>query len=155
MDVGLDRPLGARLAGLGRVLAVLQPARVVDVPGRGDRRHRGRFDVRGGQTTLHVESVDADGSPRDFYSTSAVVVGPISAREVPLVQIAPGVYEAPLGEIESGAYGLRITQTRPGSTPLGRTVGLVAPTAAEYRLLGANEPFLTALADCDRRGRRS
>ena len=104
------------------------------------------FDVRGGQTTLHVESVDADGSPRDFYSTSAVVVGPdFSSTEVKLVQIAPGVYEVPLGEIDSGAYGLRITQTRPGSTPLGRTVGLVAQTAAEYRLLGANEPFLTAL----------
>ena len=43
VDVGLDRSLGARLAGLGRVLAVLQPARVVDVPGRGDRRHRGRL----------------------------------------------------------------------------------------------------------------
>jgi uncharacterized membrane protein len=104
------------------------------------------FDQRGGQTTLHVESVDADGSPRDFYSTSAVVVGPdFSSSEVDLVQVAPGVYEVPLGEIESGAYGLRITQTRPGSTPLGRTVGLVAPTAAEYRLLGANEPFLAAL----------
>jgi uncharacterized membrane protein len=104
------------------------------------------FDVRGGQTTLHVESVEADGSPRDFYSTSAVVVGPdFSSNEVELVQIAPGVYEAPLGEIDSGAYGVRVTQTRPGSTPLGRTMGLVAATAAEYRLLGTNEPFLTAL----------
>ncbi len=104
------------------------------------------FDVRGGQTTLHVESVESDGSPRDFYSTAAVVVAPdFSSSEVKLVQIAPGVYEAPLGEIDPGAYGVRVTQTRPGSTPLGRTVGLVAPTAAEYRLLGTNEPFLTAL----------
>jgi hypothetical protein len=104
------------------------------------------FDTRGGATTLHVESLDADGSPRDFYSTSAVVVGPdFTSSEVSLVQVAPGVYEAPLGEIESGAYGVRVTQARPGSTPLGRTVGLVAPTAAEYRLLGPNEPFLTAL----------
>jgi hypothetical protein len=55
------------------------------------------------------------------------------------------VYEVPLGELDSGAYGVRITQTRPGTTPLGRTVGLVAPTAAEYRLLGSNEPFLGAL----------
>ena len=104
------------------------------------------FDQHAGQTTLHVESVDADGSPRDFYSTSAVVVGPdLTASEVPLVQIAPGVYEAPLGEIDAGAYAVRVTQTRPGSTPLGRTVGLVAPTPAEYRQLGTNEPFLTAL----------
>jgi uncharacterized membrane protein len=104
------------------------------------------FDSRGGQTTLHVESVESDGSPRDFYSTTAVVVGPdFTSSEVDLVQIAPGVYEAPLGEIQSGAYGVRVTQARPGSTPLGRTVGLVAPTAAEYRLLGVNEPFLNAL----------
>ena len=34
------------------------------------------FETVGGQTTLHVESVEADGSPRDFYATSAVVVGP-------------------------------------------------------------------------------
>ena len=38
-----------------------------------------------------------------------------------------------------------MTQTRPGSSALGRTIGLVAPTAAEYRLLGADEPFLAAL----------
>ena len=104
------------------------------------------FDTQGGQTTLHVESVEADGSPRDFYSTKAVVVGPdFTTADVDLVQVAPGVYEVPLGEIDSGAYGVRITQTRPGSTPLGRTVGLVAPTAAEYRLLGTNEPLLTSL----------
>jgi hypothetical protein len=38
-----------------------------------------------------------------------------------------------------------VSQTRPGSTPLGRTLGLVAPTPAEYRLLGSNEPFLATL----------
>jgi uncharacterized membrane protein len=104
------------------------------------------FEDRGGRTTLHVESVEADGSPRDFYATSAVVVAPdLASSEVTLVQVAPGVYEVPLGEIDSGAYAVRVTQTRPGASPLGRTVGLVAPTAAEYRLLGANEPFLTAL----------
>ncbi len=104
------------------------------------------FDSTGGQTQLHVESVEPDGSPRDFYTTSAVVVGPdLEPTNVDLVQIAPGVYEVPLGEIDPGAYAVRITQTKPGSSPLGRTVGLVAPTAAEYRSLGANEPFLSAV----------
>ena len=104
------------------------------------------FDTQGGKTTLHVESVETDGSPRDFYDTTAVVVGPdFQPSDVSLVQIAPGVYEAPLGEIDPGAYAIRVTQTRPGSSPLGRTVGLVAPTAAEYRQLGANEAFLGAL----------
>jgi hypothetical protein len=93
-----------------------------------------------------VESVEPDGSPRDFYATSAVVVGPdLAPKDVPLVQVAPGVYEAALGEIDPGAYAIRVTQTRPGSSPLGRTVGLVAPTSAEYRTLGANEAFLGAL----------
>jgi len=55
------------------------------------------------------------------------------------------VYEQDLGEIEPGAYSVRVTQTRPGAAALGRTLGLVAPTAAEYRILGANEPFLAAL----------
>jgi uncharacterized membrane protein len=104
------------------------------------------FQTVGGKTTLHVESVETDGSPRDFYSTSAVIVAPdLEARTVNLVQTAPGVYETPLGEVDPGAYAVRVTQTRPGVSPLGRTVGLVAPTAAEYRLLGANEPFLASL----------
>jgi uncharacterized membrane protein len=104
------------------------------------------FESTGGDTGLHVESVEPDGSPRDFYSTSAVVVGPdLEPRSVDLVQVAPGVYEAPLGEIDPGAYAVRVTQTRPGSSPLGRTVGLVAQTPAEYRVLGANEPVLAAL----------
>jgi uncharacterized membrane protein len=104
------------------------------------------FETVDGRTRLHVESVESDGSPRDFYSTSAVLVGPAVEEIVAdLDQVAPGVYEADLGEIESGAYAARITQIRPGAPALGRTVGLVAPIAAEYRLLGANEPFLATL----------
>ena len=104
------------------------------------------FETTGSRTTLHVESVESDGSPRDLYATTAAVVGPsLDAATVGLTQTAPGVYEAPLGELDPGAYVVRITQTRPGSSPLGRTVGLVAPTAAEYRQLGSNEPFLAAL----------
>ena len=52
-----------------------------------------------------------------------------------------------------GAYGVRITQTRPGSTPLGRTVGLVAPTAAEYRLLGTQRAAPDVAPHRDRRKR--
>jgi uncharacterized membrane protein len=104
------------------------------------------FETTGGKTALHVQSVEPDGSPRDFYATSAVIVGPdLEPRNVGLAQVAPGVYETPLGEVEPGAYAVRVTQIRPGSSPLGRTVGLVAQTAAEYRQLGANEPFLASL----------
>lgn len=105
-----------------------------------------RFESLDGRTRLHVESVETDGSPRDFYRTMVTIVGPdLEPREVILDQVAPGVYEQDLGEIGSGAYAVRITQTRPGAPALGRTVGLVEPVAAEYRLLGVNTPFLAAL----------
>ena len=104
------------------------------------------FETVDGRTRLRVESVESDGSPRDFYTTSAVLVGPaLEPVEAELDQVAPGVYEKDLGEIETGAYAVRITQIRPGAAALGRTVGLVAPVAAEYRLQGANRPFLATL----------
>jgi uncharacterized membrane protein/uncharacterized protein YegL len=104
------------------------------------------FVSDGSTTKLRVQSVDTDGSPRDFYSTSAVVVGPdFEPILADLVQVAPGIYEKELGEVEPGAYAVRITQSRPGDPALGRTVGIVAPTAAEYRLLGTNQPFLATL----------
>ena len=104
------------------------------------------FVSDGNSTKLRVESVAEDGSPRDFYSTGVAITAPdLTSRAIDLAQIAPGVYEAPLGEIDPGAYVVRVSQTRPGTTPLGRTLGLVAPTPAEYRLLGTNEPFLAAL----------
>jgi len=102
--------------------------------------------TEGTTTKLRVESVAEDGSPRDFYTTGVAITAPdLTSRAVELAQIAPGIYEAPLGEIDAGAYIVRVSQTRPGSTPLGRTLGLVAPTPAEYRLLGSNEPFLATL----------
>src|SRR4029077_14959154 len=58
-----------------------------------------RFETKGGKTTLHVESVGADGSPRAFYSTTATIVGPsLTPVQTTLPQIAPGVYESTLGE---------------------------------------------------------
>ena len=104
------------------------------------------FVDRGGRTYLRVESVNADGSPRDFYATSVALVGPdLEPAAVNLSQVAPGVYESPVASLQSGAYAVRVTQTKPGAVALGRTLGLVAPTAAEYRLLGANEPLLAAI----------
>ncbi|MEA2548416.1 MAG: hypothetical protein QOE42_1014 [Chloroflexota bacterium] len=104
------------------------------------------FVTEGNTTKLRVESVAEDGSPRDFYSTAVAITTPdLTAKAIGLSQVAPGVYEAPLGEIDPGAYVIRVSQTRPGSTPLGRTLGLVAPTPAEYRVLGTNDAFLATL----------
>jgi uncharacterized membrane protein len=115
-------------------------------PGEETGGIEGTFVDADGRTTLRVESVAEDGSPRDFYATTATIVGPdLSQDTVSLAQTAPGVYETDLGEIDPGAYAIRVSQQRAGSSPLGRTLGLVAPTAAEYRLLGSNEALLTSL----------
>ena len=104
------------------------------------------FVDRGGRTYLRVESVDDDGSARDFYRTQVALVGPdLATSTVDLSQVAPGIYESPVTSLDSGAYAVRVTQTKAGSPSLGRTLGLVAPTPAEYRLLGANEPLMAAM----------
>ncbi len=104
------------------------------------------FLDRGGRTYLRVQSQNSDGSPRDFYSTSVAMVGPdLEPLTVSLSQVASGVYETPVSSLQSGAYAVRVTQTKPGATALGRTLGLVAPTPAEYRLLGTNDPLLAAI----------
>ena len=105
-----------------------------------------RFVPGPGGTTLRVESVGPDGSPRDFYATSVVMVDPeLEQRRFDLAQVAPGVYEALIGELTAGVYALRVTQTLAGAAAVGRTLGLVAPTPAEYRLLGTNEPLMAAV----------
>ncbi len=118
------------------------------LPGEEAAGIEARFVPGPGGTTLRVESVGPDGSPRDFYATSVVLVDPVlDQRRFDLAQVAPGVYEAPIGELTPGAYALRVTQTLAGAGAVGRTLGLVAPTPAEYRLLGTNEPLLAALRD--------
>ena len=146
---GAGRRTGSAWSGFNRFFSQLVSW---TFPGEETDGIEATFETTGGQTGLHVESVGADGSPRDFYATSAVLVGPdLEPRTVNLVQIAPGVYEAPLGEIEPGAYAVRVTQTRPGSSPLGRTVGMVAQTAAEYRAAGCQRAVPRVAARGDRR----
>ena len=104
------------------------------------------FVDRGGRTYLRVESVNDDGSARDFYRTQVALVAPdLTTSTVDLSQVAPGVYETPVVALDSGAYAVRVTQTKAGEGALGRTLGLVAPTPAEYRLLGSNEPLMAAM----------
>jgi uncharacterized membrane protein len=115
-------------------------------PGEESSGLEAEFVTEGDLTRLRVRSVETDGTPRNFFDTTAGVTAPtFDMLDVRLDQVAPGVYEAPLGTLTPGAYALRIRQEKPGASALGRTVVLVAPTPAEYRLLGTNEPLLAAL----------
>jgi hypothetical protein len=100
----------------------------------------------GDSSRLRLRSTESDGTPRDFYDTTVRITSPgMEPYAVTLDQVAPGTYEAPLGVLDPGAYAMRIDQTQAGTSPLGRTVVLVAPTPAEYRLLGTNDRLLAAL----------
>jgi uncharacterized membrane protein len=115
-------------------------------PGEETSGIEAEFVAQGDQTRLRLQSLEQDGSPRNLYETVVTIVAPdLESHTVRLQQSAPGVYEAPLGNVEPGAYALRVIQTKLGATALGRTLGLVAPTAAEYRLLGTNERLLASL----------
>ena len=115
-------------------------------PGEESGGIEAEFITQGDNTRLQLRSVESDGTPRNFFDTIAGITDPnFLGSEVRLDQIAPGVYEAELGALTPGAYALRFVQTKPGETPLARTVMLIAPTPAEYRLLGTNERLLSAL----------
>jgi uncharacterized membrane protein len=102
--------------------------------------------TEGDRARLRVRSVESDGTPRNFFDTVAGVTDPVfDTRELRLDQVAPGVYETELGLLTPGAYAVRVVQTKPGESPLARTAVLIAPTPAEYRLLGTNERLLAAL----------
>ena len=116
-------------------------------PGEESGGMEAEFIQNGDQTVLRLHSVESDGTPRNFYDSAVNITDPdLTLREnVALTQTAPGVYETNLGTLTPGAYAMRFVQTKPGDTPLARTVMLVAPTPAEYRLLGTNERLLAAL----------
>ena len=133
--------------GVERVQPVLQPARQLDVPGRGDRRHRG--DLRDDRRTDRAPRRERrDRTARRATSTPRAPCssGRTSSRgRSTSSRSRPASTRRRSARSSPGAYAVRVTQTRPGSSPLGRTVGMVAQTAAEYRQLGANEPFLASL----------
>ena len=115
-------------------------------PGEESGGMEAEFITQGDDTRLQLRSVESDGTPRNFFETNAGITDPnLQVSDVSLDQVAPGVYEADLGSLTPGAYALRFVQTKPGETPLARTVMLIAPTPAEYRLLGTNQRLLAAL----------
>ncbi len=115
-------------------------------PGEESGGMEAEFITEGDDTKLQLRSVESDGTPRNFFDTVAGVTDPnLTVNELRLDQVAPGIYETDLGSLTPGAYALRFVQTKPGETPLARTVMLIAPTPAEYRLLGTNQRLLAAL----------
>ena len=97
------------------------PARQLDVPGRRDRtasRRPSRRRTGGRRCTSRASRRTA----RRATSTRRTPwwSGRTSSRTTSRSsQVAPGVYEATLGEVDPGAYAIRVTQTKPGVVAAG------------------------------------
>lgn len=141
----LGSPQGAKLLAniVGSTLPMAtDPALSVQTSFTGDRAH------------LIVElGAPAGGggvAPTDLgdnLGASASVVGPDRrVTEVALAATRPGRFEADVAADQVGSYLARVVMTSGGRAVHSATAGFVVPYSPEYRDLGADQPFLRALA---------
>jgi uncharacterized membrane protein len=104
----------------------------------------------GGQMNVEVTSTDEEAGPRNFYRTVLRLVAPdLTPTQTVLEQIGPGRYAGTVHAEDTGAYLVRVAQTREddaGTDAASRTLGLVSPAAAEYRRLGIDADALRSFA---------
>jgi uncharacterized membrane protein len=117
------------------------------------------IDVRfspGGRDELNVEvtSFDDEGGPRNFYRTVLRLVSPdLEPTQAVLEQVGPGRYAGTVRAEDPGAYLVRVAQTleTPEETDAAsRTLGIVSPTADEFRRLGIDTDALAGYAAAGR-----
>lgn len=97
---------------------------------------------------LRLEAVDERGAPIDYLRVPASVYDEEGrSREVQLSQVAPGVYEARVRQLESGQI-VAVVRPRLGARQLPPVVGgMTIARGEEYRTLRSNEPLLRDLAE--------
>jgi len=89
-----------------------------------------RFVRSGGESVVTVDAFETNGSFRNLLDLRALVQPPSGeAFDVPLLQTAPGRYEAPFGTTSEGSY--LVTVYGDAQAP-PRTYGLSVPFAQEY-----------------------
>jgi Ca-activated chloride channel family protein len=110
-----------------------------------------------GELNVEVTSFDDEGGPRNFYRTVMRLISPdLEPTEAVLEQVGPGRYAGTVLAEDPGAYLVRVAQTLEspdGTDSASRTLGIVSPTADEFRRLGIDTDALAAYADAGN-GRR-
>jgi hypothetical protein len=89
------------------------------------------------QADVRIESVDTNGSPRNFLSTSVSISSTNGFKTtVNAVQQSPGVYGAKVGNLKAGVYEVRVDQQdiALGNKVAQQVTGLVVPYPSEYRI---------------------
>jgi hypothetical protein len=117
---------------------------------------QGRFNVvsetRDETIRLTITALDQRDQLLNFLDMSASAVAPdMSAREVPIRQVAPGRYVGEFPADQAGSYLVSVT---PGAGRAPLRSGVTVPYSAEYRQRETNRPLLEALASLEPVGGR-
>ena len=108
-----------------------------------------------GELNVEVTSFDDEGGPRNFYRTVMRLISPdLEPTEAVLEQVGPGRYAGTVHAEDAGAYLVRVAQTLDspeGTDSASRTLGIVSPTADEFRRLGIDTDALAAYAAAGQR----
>ena len=102
--------------------------------------------TQGDAATVIADALTADGTPLDGLDAQASISGPMRAQ-LPLVQTAPGRYEArvPLGV--PGGYVVAVSARDASGRTRIRTAGFVVPYAPELRDLTVNRALLAQMTE--------
>ena len=101
---------------------------------------------QGDAATVTADAVTAEGTPLDGLDVQASVGGPVQAQ-IPLVQTAPGRYEARVQLGVPGAYALAVTARDASGRTRIRTAGFVVPYSPELRDLTVNRALLAQVTE--------
>ncbi len=103
-----------------------------------------------GELNVEVTSLDDEAGPRNFYRTILRLVSPdLEPTQTILEQVGPGRYAGRVRAEDPGAYLVRVAQTfesEDSTDAASRTLGIVSPTAEEYRRLGVDTDALASYA---------
>ena len=106
------------------------------------------MDAGGSEARAVLDARRPDGAPWDGLDVSGEVAGPSSERRsIVLEQTAPGRYEGTWPAPRPGTYTLTLAAHDARRAVAARTVGLVVPYSAEYRLAEGNLARLSRVVE--------
>jgi uncharacterized membrane protein len=107
-------------------------------------------DVQGGQVTVNVEAIDAEGKFMQFANIEGQIIAPdVSTSALELTQIGPGQYHGQFQATASGSYivNLRYKKLAEDTETHFTHTTVTIPFAPEFRDLSDNAPLLAEVSD--------
>ncbi len=107
-----------------------------------------RISVEGGEGSVSVEALDAEGNYRNFLNLQAVVLSPTGQRQtLPLAQTGPGRYEMRFPTRELGGYLVNLMELQDGKVRGAVVLGASVNYSPEFANTQPNRSYLKQLAE--------